>query len=220
VEYDQAYTLSFTDPDFEIDAPGGPLTVSAADTGGEIAGRLAARDTVIPQYQSDLDTLAAELITALNTQHSAGYGLGDSTGGQDFFSGTDAGDIAVDPAITADPDLIAAAGDSGGLPGDNQNALAIADLEFTQLLNGGTQTLDAFYQSLVVLVGNEAGQASTQLDNENALDTHLFNLRQSISGVSIDEETINLLKYEQAYQAASRIITTADEMYETLLSMI
>ncbi|MGB5987409.1 MAG: flagellar hook-associated protein FlgK [Desulfobacterales bacterium] len=221
VEYDQAYELSFSDPDFEIDAPGGPVSVPAADiSGGEVAGWLAARDAVIPQYQSDLDALAAGLITALNIQHSAGYGLGDATGGQIFFSGTNAGDIAVDPAISADPNLIAAAGDPGGLPGDNQNALAIADLQFTQILNGGSQTLDAFYQTLVVRVGNDASQATAQLGNETALETHLFNLRQSISGVSIDEETINLLKYEQAYQAASRIITTADKMFETLINMI
>jgi len=221
VEHDQAYTLSFSDPDFEIDTPGGPVSVPAGSiNGGEVAGWLAARDTVIPQYQTQLDALAAGLIAAMNTQHAAGYGLGDDTGGTNFFSGTGAADIDLNGAIVADPNLIAAAGDPGGLPGDNQNALAIADLQFAQLLNGGTQTLDEAYQSLVVEVGSDASQASARLDNETALENHLFNRRQAISGVSIDEETINLLKFEQAYQAASRIITTADEMFATLIGMI
>ncbi len=202
-----------------LDDDGNAVSITADIDGGKLAGWLTARDTDIPDYMTRLDTLAQNLISEVNTLHAAGYGLDGSTG-NDFFSGTSANDIAVNSAIVNDTNLIAAADDYNAIPGGNGNAIAIASLREALTMDSGTATFDDYYGSLLSDVGHAVQQSQSYHDHQEQIVLHLENYRESISGVSIDEEMVNLVNYQKAYQAAARLVNTASEMMDTLLNMI
>ena len=155
----------------------------------------------------------------VNYYHRLGYGLDDSTG-NDFFSGTLAGnDFAVDAAIAAGANKIAA-GTASGSPGDNSNAIAIAELQNALMMNSDTTTFDNFYNSMVSDVGNKVNQAGMSYDHHTAMVIHLENYRESISGVSLDEEMVNLIQFQLGYDAAAKLISTTNEMLNTLINMV
>jgi len=156
----------------------------------------------------------------VNTLHRSGYGL-DGTTGNDFFTGTLGGnDFGVASAISGNVNKIAASGTSAGVPGDNSNAILIADLQNALTMSSNTATFDDYYNALVSSVGLDVQQASASYDNQDAMVSYLENYRESISGVSLDEEMINLTQYETAYEAAAKLIGTVDEMLQALISMI
>ena len=134
--------------------------------------------------------------------------------------GASAAGIEVNSAIVSDANLIAAAQSLGGVPGDNGNAIAIANLQNALTMNGNTVTFDSYYASQVSDVGLAVRQAGSYYEHQSQMVLQLENYRESISGVSIDEEMVNLIKFQNAYQAAAKLITTADEMMQTVLNMI
>jgi flagellar hook-associated protein 1 FlgK len=157
------------------------------------------------------------LISQVNTVHSGGYSLTGSTGA-DFFTGTGAADIAVNANLAVDPRLIQAAG-TPNAPGDNSVALALAQLkeQANGSLNG--QTFVEYYSSVVGGFGQALSGANTQVSNHETVSSALLKQRDSISGVSIDEEMTNLITYQKAYQASAKIVTTVDEMLDTIIGM-
>ena len=196
---------------------GSTIDITDNVASGKIKGMLDARDDYIPDYMDRLNQLAENIINDINTIHSSGDDLNGNDGGN-FFEVPD----AVDPAkfmqvVIDDPDLIAAADDGGGV-GDNTNALAIVELQ-NNLQMGGSATYDEFYQSLVSDVGNVVQYVDTNQSYQTSMVDYLENYRESISGVSTDEEMVNLVKYQHAYEAAARLINTVDEMMESLLSL-
>ena len=207
-----------------LDSSGNTVIITNDIAKGKLKGWLDARDIDIENSLTKLDTLAQNLMTEVNTLHAAGYGLDGSTG-NDFFTGTaTAAGITVNPLISNDTNLIAAAESfnivPGDKPGDNGNAIAIANLQTAQTLNGNTATFGAYYDSMVSDVGLAVQQAMSYYGHQSQMVLQMENYRESISGVSIDEETVNLIKYQNAYQAAAKLISTADEMMETVLNMI
>ena len=194
-------------------------SLNSSITGGKIGGWLEVRDTTIPGYISDLDDLAAGIISAVNTQHVLGYDLNNQAG-EAYFTGSSAGDIALNPDIADDPNRIAAAGTSGSAPGDNSNAVVIADLQNELTMNGAASTFDDYYNTLVSQVGIDVKSATQTAAYEESLVAQLENYRESVAGVSLDEEMINLVKFQNAYDAAAKLISTTDEMMSTVLSMI
>jgi flagellar hook-associated protein 1 FlgK len=188
-------------------------------TSGKLAG-MAAVVTAITDpstgYLTRLNQLAASLASATNTQHALGTDLNGNPGGAFFTvtTGNEAGTLAVDPSILASPDLIAAS--SNGAPGDATNALAIADLQSSNLL--GSSTIDNGYSQLVTQIGADSQQAQQSLDTTSALVDTLSNRRQSVSGVSLDEEMANLLQFQRGYQASARALTAMDDMIDTLVN--
>ena len=200
------------------DRDGNTVDITQDISGGKLKGWLEARDTTIPDYMTRLDTLAGEMIAQVNAVHQGGFALDGSTG-RDFFSGSSASDIAVNTAIVNDVDLIAASGTLGGVPGDNSNAIAVADLQNT-LTVGGTATFDDYYNALVSDVGRGVQTATYNFEHQADMMTHMENYRESISGVSLDEEMVNLVKYEHAYQAAAKLVTAMDELLNTVINMI
>ena len=197
-------------------APG--AAINGSISGGKIKGWLETRDTTVAGYVSQLDALAADLITTLNTLHAAGYDLHGNTGIA-FFTGTDASNIAINPVVSGDPSAVAAASDLAGVPGGNGNAIAISTLRQALTMNGGTATYDDYYSSMVSNIGIKTAEAQFNHDfNKDALQ-QFENYRDSISGVSLDEEMINMVKFQQAYQASAKIITTVDQMLTTLMNM-
>ena len=197
-------------------APGAPINGSV--TAGKLTGWLETRDTLAAGYISQLDTLAADLIVTVNAQHASGFTLSGNTGVA-FFTGSDAADIAINPVVAADPAAVAAASDLAGVPGGNGNALAIADIRSALTMNGGTATYDDYYNAMISNIGIKTAEAQFNHDfNQDALQ-QFENFRDSISGVSLDEEMINMVKFQQTYQASAKIITTVDEMLTTLMNM-
>ena len=192
---------------------GSPVT----SYGGELKSLTDTRDTTIQKYRGDLDTLASTLVTEVNNLHAAGVGL-DGTTGWNFFAGTGAGDIALSPDVD-DPKHVAAATNPAGIPGDNSNALAIAKLKDTLLtINGDNVTMNDYYRSTITNLGIESQDSSTMVTNGKLYTDLLENHRQSVSGVSLDEEATNMIKYQRAYEAAARVITMLDDMLDTLIN--
>jgi flagellar hook-associated protein 1 len=129
-----------------------------------------------------------------------------------------AGQVGV--AIT-DPNRIAAAGPGAG-PGssDNANARLLGALSTAPLLDGGTASLNAAYGALVARAGGAAQQAGLQLQAQDAVHAQVVAGRESVSGVNLDEEAANLVRFQQAYQAAAQVIATANSLFESLLAAV
>ena len=189
---------------------------------GKLKGWIEARDTVIPDYLSRLDDMAQSMITAVNTLHSSGLTMEappDDTG-IDFFSGTDASDIAVNSDIVNNSNLLAAALNTEGVPGGNGNAIAISELQNSLSMSGGTATVDEFYDSLVSDVGRNVSQAKVNTDHQSMVSLQLSTYREEVSGVSMDEEMVNMVQFQSAYSAAAKVVTAVDEMLQALIAMV
>jgi flagellar hook-associated protein 1 FlgK len=140
-----------------------------------------------------------------------------------FFTGTGAADLAVNPVVANDVTKIAAArADAAGLvhAGDGANALAAARLRTALTMAAGSSTFTDFYGTIVSRVGTLARDASNAVDQRQASVQLLQALQQQTSGVSIDEELVNLTQAQTAYGAAARFITTVQDMLDELLAMI
>jgi flagellar hook-associated protein 1 FlgK len=87
-------------------------------------------------------------------------------------------------------------------------------------MSGGTASFNDFFNAMVGSVGSDVRHASVNAEHEAAMVAQLENYRESVAGVSLDEEMINLVKYQHAYEAAARVITTVDEMLDTVLNMV
>ena len=187
-------------------------------TGGEIGGTLKSYNTDIPSAISKLDQLAGAIISRVNTLHSAGFGLGNPPStGNNFFTGSTSADIAVDPAISGNVNNIAASGT--GAPGNNDVALALSQVAGEPLLNGNSTSVTQFYGGLVADVGSSVSSADNTAQSQQLILTQLDNQRSSVSGVSLDEEMTNLIKYQRSYDAAARVVTTVDALFQTLLNI-
>ncbi|MHB8842795.1 MAG: flagellar basal body rod C-terminal domain-containing protein, partial [Candidatus Aquicultor sp.] len=114
---------------------------------------------------------------------------------------------------------IAASGTAGGLPGDNTNALAISSLINSHITALDSDTIANFYERLVAKVGNQSQAASDELTFYDNFLAQLNTRRDSVSGVNLDEEASNLIIFQRAYQAAARLIKTADEIFQTILNL-
>lgn len=121
-------------------------------------------------------------------------------------------------AIT-DTDRVAVSSSLAGLPGNNANANLLAGIQ-NQVISGlNGDTVQSFYGGFVGDVGVQAQSSQRSLSVEMTLRSQLQNMRQEISGVSLDEEMTNIIKFQRAYQAAATIIKTADEMFQTILAL-
>ena len=143
-----------------------------------------------------------------------------------FFSGSSAASIGLNSVITGDLNNLAAAtvGSQGQIfHGDNTNSLKITNTQHDEYVtfSGGTQnTLDGFYNTLVGQVANTTRTISQSYDSSVLVNKQVSEMRDSVSGVSLDEEMANLIKYQHAYTAAARLITMSDEMLKTLLDAV
>jgi flagellar hook-associated protein 1 len=195
--------------------------ISDSISSGALKGLIETRDEIVPGYKNSLETLAGTIKAQVNDLHAAGFGLAGSTG-VNFFSGSlSSGNFAVNAAIVSDTDKIAAAQTSDSLPGDNRLALAIADLQSQSVSIGNADTtFSDYYHSIVSRVGADVQYANTRVENQSEMLTYLDNYRESISGVSLDEEMINLIQYQRSYESAAKLISVVDEMLATLLNSL
>ncbi len=205
--------------DVNWESSNGTLTnITSQISGGEIKGWTEARDEIIDGYITQLDDLANTMRTSVNTLHTGSVDLNGTTVTELFFTGTSASDMAVNNALVADSDLIGAAAAGEGIPGGNSTAIAIANLQNTASM-GGSSTFNEYYNSLVGNVGADVQAADFNFSHQTTMVQDLENYRQEVSGVSLDEEMVNLIQFQHAYNAAAQLITMADEMLDTLMSI-
>ena len=185
-------------------------------TGGKLAGTLNVRDQIIPDLLSKLDTLANQFATSFNTQNQAGFDFSGNAGGNFFTPPTGvAGSAAGFSVAITDPSLIAASSDgSAGSNGNVANLIGVRD----QALPSGAKPLDMF-SNLVLQAGTLGANAKADAKASSMSLQQVTDQRGAVSGVSLDEETTNMIRYQRAYQAAARVVSTVNSMYDTLLSM-
>ncbi len=185
---------------------------------GEMGSLLQINNTYIPDYINQLDNLAVNMAKQINTIHARGYNLSGITGINFFNSNpTGAGDLQLNENIKEDPSLIAASANLDEA-GNGTIAQAIYDIQFRNNLEGNT--ISEYYNSLIGQVGSKVQESSFLNESQGMVVQSLKNQQDSVSGVSLDEELIQLTQYEQAYQAAAKIINTVDEMSRTVLNLI
>ncbi len=181
---------------------------------GELKGMLEVRDSILTGQLSGLNTLAGGLISQVNAIHSVGFGLNNVTG-LNFFSGTDAASIAVNPALDA---ASIATSSATGEEGNNTIALQIAALKSVKGMSAGTATLNEFYNAQISDLGVTTQRASNNSYQHGLVSKALSDQRESVVGVSLDEEAANMAKAQKAYQAAARILTAYDELLDLVIN--
>lgn len=217
---------------------------SVSLTSGELLGRIESFGTAdggtIPNLQKNLDEFAKAFAKQVNDIHAKGYYIQNNSGtislipasGKDadgndyvinFFTGTTAKDLAISADIKGSLDKIAAAGDEGNnssSSGNGQIAQAIAKLknEGTITINGTTTTLSDFYRNMIGQIGIDSQEAQRMQGNSEVIIQQVESRRQSISGVSLDEEMANMIKYQQAYNAAARMVTAMDQCLDKVIN--
>lgn len=196
----------------------GDLNISAEITSGRLGGLLEFQDTTLAESKRALNALAAELVVLVNSAHAGGVDLnGDA--GSDFFTaatGNEANTIAV---AFGDPALVAAAGVAGAL-GDGDNAQALADLRDQALAGLGGQTLGDFYAQTLFDVGLAARSIKANFGLQQKVVSLLEAQRESVSGVSLDEEAVNLIQFQRSYQASAKLVRILDELMEETINLV
>jgi len=196
------------------DRPGEAVTGSIKQ--GKLGALIEARDEIIPQYVNRIDTLATGIADEVNAVHRAGFDRYRNTGIDFFDPVTRAEDMRVNPEISRDLNRIAA---SSTVAGDGDNALALGGLGQLRLLNDGLSTFSDYYTSIVGRIGQELANSNWSVEHQNNVMDRLSNLRESVSGVSVDEEMVKLIQYQLGYNAAGKLCSVVDEMLDTLMSI-
>lgn len=195
---------------FSVQRPGGAAhVVDNADWRGTFGGAFTARDQDLGGAAAALDAAADSFASAVNAAHSAGFALDGSTG-RPLFSGSGARGIAVEATIKADPSLLQLSADPTRA-GDAQNLVALLTVEQSNPAGA--------LSDVVAIFGEAARAADVDAEADLGLLTHGLDLREGVSGVSVDEELVELQRAERAFQAATKVVSTADQMLQTLLDL-
>ncbi len=222
VSGDKAFKLTTTDT-----PPNGLATINidgqpAVFDEGAIRGLQDALGETSKQISS-LDGLAASVVSRVNDLHTSGTDL-DGGAGKKFFDDSaapvTAANIKINAEITANPRLVVASpltqpGQTGTVAGAIANLLTDKD----STVNSQTGSFSSIFSSMISETGEKVQSADDALQTQSVIISQLTTQRESVSGVSLDEEAINLMQYQKAYEAAARFIKIADEMTQTILSL-
>ena len=189
---------------------------------GKMGALIETRDKSISMVLDRLDQLAFSVANAVNELHEKGF-TADGRTGVSYFTPMEGVDGAAQ-RLALSQDIHASVGNIAvalqpGAAGDNRNALAISNLQNVHLFNGGRTTIDDFYNSIVSDVGVASSRNNEALTQNRSILSQLGKMRDQVSGVSIDEETTNLMQYQHAFDASAKVIKTADEMLDTVLKL-
>lgn len=193
-----------------------PQTVSLAS--GSIKGALTARDGAVQAIRSNLDLVARQLITSVNELYNPTGATGN------FFraTGLTAGTIAIEPGVTT----VSLKASDGGAAGDNTVALAISALANRQFSTTGTPpdlidgTLGGFYGNAVSDLGQALAGANSRVEDQTNIERLVRSQRDAVSGVSLDEEMADLMKFQRAFQASSRVFSVIDELLDGVVNRL
>ncbi|MEK6704682.1 MAG: flagellar hook-associated protein FlgK [Bdellovibrionota bacterium] len=189
--------------------------------GGKLGALLEIRDQTLSTIVDRLDDLAYALTNTVNEIHIQGFTRNGLTNVEFFkpISKERAAEfLELSDAVRDNVNNIAAAA-MPEAPGDNRIALVISGLQNMRLMNEGNATMDDWYNSIVSDVGVAAAKTKFGLNQQRDIITQLNRMRDQISGVSIDEETANLMQFQHAFDASAKVIQVADEMLKTVLEL-
>lgn len=206
VQGDNAQTLSLDETSNTLSLDGTTTQLSLSNEQGKLGAWTHTLQTALPGVRNDLDALADKIVTDVNDLHEDGYNLNDNDGIA-FFAGNSASTISVNPNLT--PEQIAAS-DVQGEHGNANQALDILDLR---------EGIDNEAVRIVTDVGTQVEQANKRASSQSAVLAQAEGMERGVSGVSLDEEMTKMIEYQQAYAASSRVIQTAQQMMDTLLSL-
>jgi len=185
---------------------------------GEIKAQLELKNKNIPEYEAKLDELVNVLVTEINSHHSTGFGLDNSTGNA-FFTGTTAGTISLNSVLKNNPEKIALSS-AMNTPGNSDIGKLIAGVRDQNLYSSGTVTPSNFYNGFIVDLATDLNVATdSQLVHENVF-IGIQTAKQSIQGVNIDEEMTNLMQAQHSYNANAKAIKAIDETLTQLFSIV
>lgn len=190
-------------------------------TGGQLGAQATALAATLPGISAALDRVASDLVAAVNSLHTTGYTLGQPPAtGIPFFvpTGTSAASIAVNSAIVRNPNTVAASG--SGAPNDGSVAQAIATLASSTVAAGGTETVSAEYNAVVVSLAAQLQTAQQRQSTADSQVAQFQRLDQATAGVSLSEEQTSLVLDQQLAQAASAVLRAAEAMLRSLLQAV
>jgi flagellar hook-associated protein 1 FlgK len=185
--------------------------------GGQLGGAIQLRDQTVPGLLSQLNTLASQFATSFNAAQAGGIDSNGNPGQNVFTVPTGLANAASGISVSiTNPALIAVS--SVGAPGSNGNVACLSAVLTNALPSG--KTAATAYASLVFDVGNQAANASTQSTAIGQNLLQLTNQQGAMSGVNINDETANLIRFQTAYEAGARIVSTIQQLYTDTINMI
>ncbi|MDO9181235.1 MAG: flagellar basal body rod C-terminal domain-containing protein [Bacteriovorax sp.] len=219
------------------DRPSQPITDKFQS--GSLASIIKVRNEDLKKLQSDMDGIAYQFTSSVNAIHRQGFvnrpiSLGPDgtptkmdgkglTTGLDFFTQPidkdgASGSIDLSDEVKADLSNISAAL-APNAPGDNRVAIAISKLQHERMTGEDTVTLEEKYLQTIGSIGLETGKARLDAEQSNGLMAQAISIRERLTGVSIDEETANMVRFQHAYEASAKMMQAADEMFKTILEL-
>lgn len=200
--------------------PGGTVTSTAGVLGGELGGLTRAIDVDLPVQRAALDAWVVSFADAVNAANAAGVTATGAPGGPllTYDPADPSGTLA---PTTADPAALAAAVTGAPpAPNDGTNARAFADLRLTPVPGGGggPRTLDAHLADVLTGLAGDVRAARSAADAAGSVSRQAGSARSAQHGVSLDEEMVDLVRYQRALEAASRVMTTVDQALDVLVN--
>jgi flagellar hook-associated protein 1 FlgK len=200
-----------------------PSDITAMVSGGSLAAVKQARDEDLAAVSTKFDSYIYDVASAINTQHAAGVAQDGQSGYQLFdlpaTSDSAAQLIALSADVGGKPENVAAGSSSDGSVGDSSNAVLLGNLASSNIV-GGTSTPSAAYGDIVGDVGMRRSGSKSDLGLRQSILDQANTARESVSGVSLDEEMVNLQKYQQGYQANSHMLTVVNGLLQNLMDTI
>lgn len=199
--------------------PGGASTETMYNIGGQMSGMMESYNSIYPDSLARLDSIAAAIVSQTNAVHTTGFIGGTQAGNFFAAGGTTARTIALDSTIASNVNNVAVSGIANE-SGDNSIARALSQLRDTRIsLNGQTVSINEGYRTVVSQISIGVSAANGTATSARTLASATDARRDSVKGVSIDEEMVSLMKYQQSYAAAARLINVVDEMSQTLINL-
>jgi len=210
--------------EFKLSESGGALTINSGTdgialnlSGGELYAITDLYSKGVPSYTDKIDTMMNSLKDAVNKAHSSGYSITDPPEtGINFFDGYSEGVLKINSDLQLDPSKIALSKD--GTNGNGDIATAISDIRNAKRVNGAT--ISDSYGALISEIGSQKQSSEQMAQSNDLILQQLDQQKSSISGVSIDEEMTNVIKFQRAYEASAKMIKIADDMLQTILNMV
>jgi len=189
------------------------LDVHVQVSSGSVRGLMDAMEH-IQNYRSRLDRLAREMVLSVNAIHQTGYGL-DGSSGYRLLEGDDAISIRISDDVS---DINRIAAGATAAPGDGSKALELARLRQQALRALDNKTLPDFYSALVAELGEHTRSSMIGQENQKVILHNLQAEREAVSGVNMDEELSNLLRFQRSYQAAAQLLAMMDAAIADMLA--
>jgi len=205
------------------------ISISSKIKGGTLGALFKTRDNDLESLEKQLDQLAHGLVLATNAIHRQGFANHPSSSGKkitgiNFFKEPlelkrAAEYISLSDEVLADANNIATALEPDK-PGDNRVAVAISKLQHEKVLNNGTATFEEQYHKSVGEVGLQSGKSKIDLEQSAGILAQAKSFKERLSGVSLDEEAANMVRYQNAYEASAKVIKASDEMFKAVLGLL